>query len=151
MWSWLTFNTNLANPQITGYLSWIKHVVPGAVLYPLGFTNNVTATGSLYVRPPAGTRVINLINGQVVFDGGNLPHTFTNVVRLTTNNQVFNFSANFLNFNIALSNGTFTGSVKVPGTTRTNAFKGALLQDATAGYGWFLGTDESGSVSLQAP
>ena len=69
-------------------------------------------------------------------------------VTLTTNNRVINGSANFLSFNITLSNGTFAGSVKVPGTTRTNAFKGALLQDGNAGYGWFLGTDESGSVSL---
>jgi hypothetical protein len=86
-----------------------------------------------------------------VFDGGNLAQSFTNVVTLTTNNHVINGSANFMNFSITLSNGAFTGSVKVPGTTRTNAFKGALLQDANAGYGWFLGTDESGSVSLQAP
>jgi hypothetical protein len=150
MLSWLTFNTNLLSDQITGYLSWIKPAVPGAVVYPLGFTNNVTAIGSLYSEPAAGTRVINLINGQVVFDGGNLPFGFTNVVRLTTNNTVFNFSANSLSFFITLSNGTFTGSVKVPGRSRTNAFKGALLQDRSAGYGWFLGTDESGSVSLQA-
>jgi hypothetical protein len=148
MWSWLVFNTNLANPQITGYLSWIKQVVPGATLYPLGFTNNVTATGSLYAQPAAGTRVINLTSGQVVFDGDNLPVAFTNNVTLTTNNRIINGSANFLSFNITLSNGTFAGSVKVPGTTRTNAFKGALLQDGNAGYGWFLGTDESGSVSL---
>jgi hypothetical protein len=150
MWSWLTFSTNKANDQITGYLSWIKPAVPGAVYYPLGFTNNVTAIGSLYAQPALGTRVINVINGQVVSDGGNLPFGFTNVVRLTTNNLVFNFSANALSLFITLSNGTFTGSVKVPGSATTNSFRGAVLQDRNAGYGWFLGTDESGSVSLQA-
>ena len=151
IWSWLQFDTNQPNNQITGSLSWIKPVVGGAVLYPHGFTNDVTVAGSRYAQPAAGTRVINLTSGIVVFDGGNLAVPFTNVVNLTTNNRVVNGSTNFMNFSITLSNGTFSGSVKVPGTTKTNAFKGALLHDADAGYGWFLGTDQSGSVSIRAP
>jgi plastocyanin len=151
MWSWLQFNTNVPTDQISGDLSWIKPVLPGAVLYPHGFTNDVKVAGSPYAQPAAGTRVINLSSGTVVFEGGNLAIPFTNVVNLTTNNRVVNGSANTMNFSITLSNGTFAGSVKVPGTTKTNAFKGALLQDSDAGYGWFLGTDQSGSVSLQSP
>jgi hypothetical protein len=52
---------------------------------------------------------------------------------------------------ITRSNGVFSGSVKVPGTTRTNTFKGAFLQDLESGYGFFLGTNQSGSVFIGAP
>jgi hypothetical protein len=42
----------------------------------------------------------------------------------------------------------FSGRVKEPGTTHINTFKGAFLQDQASGYGFFLGTNQSGSVFL---
>ena len=84
------------------------------------------------------------------FGGGNLSTPFTNLVTLTSSNRVISGSPNSLSFNLTLANGTFTGSVKVP-DVRTNSFKGALLQDLNAGYGYFLGTNQSGSLLLQAP
>jgi hypothetical protein len=50
---------------------------------------------------------------------------------------------------VTASNGFFNGAVKVPGTTRTNTFKGVVLQDAGAGFGYFLGTNQSGQVRWQ--
>jgi hypothetical protein len=94
----------------------------------------------------SATRVINLTNGIVYFEGGNLTGPFTNVVALVATNRVLNGSSNALTVSLTVSNGTFTGKVTVPGTTRTNTFKGAVLQDADSGYGFFLGTNQSGRV-----
>jgi hypothetical protein len=132
---------------VNGWVSWIKRAAPGATFYPLGFTNLSWAEGARYTPPTnATTRVIQVTNGVVIFDGGNLSEPFTNLVRLTPTNRVINDSANSMTLSLTLSNGTFSGSVKVPGTTRTNAFKGALLQDQDSGSGYFLGTNQSGHV-----
>ena len=87
----------------------------------------------------------------MIFDGGNLSAPFTNLVTLTPSNRVINASPNSLTFNFTASNGTFSGSVKVPGALRTNSFKGALLQDLDSGYGYFLGTNQSGSIFFGEP
>jgi hypothetical protein len=90
--------------------------------------------------------VIDLTNGIIVFEGGNLSAPFTNLVTLTESNKVINSSPNSLSASLTVSNGTFSGNVKVPGTRTTNSFKGAVLQDMDAGYGYFLGTNRSGRV-----
>jgi hypothetical protein len=152
VWGWLQFDGSHPAATVNGTLNWIKPPRPGATNYPLGFTNYVAAGGSRYTAPAnANTRVINLTDGVVWFEGGNLSAPFTNNVTLTSSNRVINGSANKLNLSITTSNGTFTGSVNVPGTTRTNTFKGALLQDLDAGFGYFLGANQSGRVFFGAP
>jgi hypothetical protein len=146
-WSWLTLDTNQTASPGNGVFSWIKPAQPGAVFYPTGFTQEVNVASSGYTAPVNSTTpVINLTNGVVTFDGGNLSAPFTNEVRLTSSNRVINDGANALSLSLVLSNGTFSGKVTVPGTTRTNAFKGALLQNAGSGFGYFLGTNQSGHV-----
>jgi hypothetical protein len=152
IWSWLLFDTNQPSAEINGDLSWIRPPRHGATYYPLGFTNDVLAQGSRYVPPTnSTTRVIDVTNAVVIFDGGNLAAAFTNEVTLTPSNRVINGGPSSLSMSITRSNGLFSGSVKVPGTTRTNTFKGALLQDLDSGYGYFLGTNQSGSVFLAPP
>ena len=108
--------------------------------------------GSRFIAPTNNTtRVIDVTNAVVVFDGGNLSGPFTNEVRLLRNNVITNKSPNRLTMNINVQNGLFTGKVVEPGTDHTNSFKGALLQDLDAGGGFFLGTDQSGSVVFGSP
>jgi hypothetical protein len=144
-WAWLTVDTNQTAAPISGVFSWIKPPVAGAKFYPDGFTEEAGVASSTYVRP-VNAPVINLTNGVVSFNGGNLASPFANEVVLTTANKVINDGTNALSLSIVLSNGTFTGTVTVPGTTRTNAFKGALLQNIGSGSGYFLGTNQSGHV-----
>jgi hypothetical protein len=61
-------------------------------------------------------------------------------------NTIINLSSNKLSLSLTLPNGLFSGLVQIPGTTRSNAFRGALLQSDAAGYGYFLGTNQSGRV-----
>ena len=133
-------------------MSWVRPAMAGTKYYPLGYTNGVRASGSLFFAPTdANTRVIALTNGIVFFDGGNLSGPFTNQVTLTSANQIISTNVNKLSMSITLSNGIFSGSVKVPGVARTNNFKGALLQDVNAGHGYFLGTNQSGTVFFGEP
>jgi len=93
--------------------------------------------------------VIEMTNGVVIFEGGNLTAPLTNSITLTATNKVIDLSlANKLGLSVTVSNGVFSGSVREPGLTKSNLFKGVLLQDETCGYGYFLETNLSGRVLL---
>ena len=84
---------------------------------------------------------------MVIFRGGNLLEPLTNMVMLTSINKVNDLSLiNGVSLSLRVSNGAFTGSVREPGMTRSNSFKGVLLQDGNSGYGYFLETNRSGRV-----
>jgi hypothetical protein len=145
VWGWLAFDAYDPARSLQGELSWIKPAQLGIKYYPAGFTNEVTAVGSRYTQPAGLTnRVIHLTNGVVSFEGGNLSAPFTNLVSLTLSNRVINASSNTLS--LTLSSGLFSGSATVPVTRQNVSFKGALLQNMDVGYGYFLGTNQSGSV-----
>jgi hypothetical protein len=120
-----------------------------AKYYPAGFRKPVELVGAYY-SPPKGTtnRVINLTEGMVSFVGGNLSSSFENIVHLAANNKVTNLSSNRLALRISLPNGLFSGTITPPGATKTTPFKGALLQKFNAGFGNFMGTNQSGYVDL---
>ena len=92
---------------------------------------------------------MNITNGMVIFEGGNLTIPMTNSIMLTATNKVIDLSlANKLGLSVTLSNGVFSGSIREPGMTKSNMFKGVLMQDETCGYGYFLETNLSGRVLL---
>lgn len=138
---WMTF-TNEDTSDITGSLSWIKPVMVTSKYYPLGFTNVAEAVGSRFVWPGTTNRVLQFANGVMTFSEGNLPQPFTNNVRLETNNKVTNLSSNKLTMT-ALPIGLFTGTVTDTNTGKGLSFNGALLPRLNAGYGYFLGTNQS--------
>ena len=145
---WLTFDTNQPAGGLQGWLSWIKPAQGTALLYPNGFTNLVVAAGSRYT-PPVGltNRVIPLTNGVVSLDGGNLGALLTNRIILSPANQIIDSSlSNKLSLSLTVSNGVFKGSVTPAGTTRHLPIQGAIFQDLGVGYGFFLGTNQSGRV-----
>lgn len=73
----------------------------------------------------------------------------TNALMLTVSKKVVDVSlTNKLILSLTVSNGAFAGSVREPGLTRSNVFKGVLLQDENSGYGYFLETNRSGRVLL---
>jgi uncharacterized repeat protein (TIGR02543 family) len=149
VWGWLLFDTNQPSAALSGFLNWIKPAQAGARYYSGGFTNDAEAVGLRYT-PPAGitNRVMNLTSGVVSFEGGNLTGPFANEVMLTLSNKFVNASSNKLTMTLSLPNGTFSGSVQIPGTTQNTSFKGAVLQGYTEGYGYFMGTNQSGRVFL---
>jgi hypothetical protein len=146
--SWVAF-TNQPNDDFHGLLSWIKPANPAARYYPAGFTNLCQALGSAYRRPATSTNhVLNLTNASVVFSGGNLVADFTNSVALGLNSQITNLSSNRLTLSFSLFTGAFKGSATDPATGKALPFSGAVFQKQNAGYGFLLGTNQAGRVSL---
>ncbi|SPE59073.1 putative Lysyl endopeptidase [Verrucomicrobia bacterium] len=143
---WLGFNTNPPSSGVQGTVAWARPSQASSKLYAAGFTNeSLLASGSLF---SAAVPVINLVTGAVLFAGGDLSAPFTNVVTLGSNSQAKDDSTNRITLTFARSTGLFSGMVTVPGTTHSVPFHGAVLQNAAAGYGYFLGTNQSGSVTL---
>ena len=63
-----------------------------------------------------------------------------------------NGNTNGANFTLMLNNynGLINGSFRVPGTAITRSYYGILLQNRDAGWGYFMGTNQSGQVRIEA-
>jgi len=142
---WLNFN-DPEDTEVTGVVKWVKAARATAKYYPAGFVHDTDVVGAKYVPPISGGRVINVNTGQVWFAQGNLQQSFTNDVMIATNNKVINLSSNKLSLIITPATGLFKGSVTIPGTTVTRQVIGVFLQNVNAGFGSFLGTNQSGGV-----
>ena len=133
---WLQF-TNANDSDFGGEVIWIKPGgVPGSY-YNAGFTNDTGVVGSAYAQP-----AVNSTNSMLVLGGGNLSALVTNLFALKNNFQAK--GSNQFNFMISKPTGVFSGSAV--GDGHANPFKGVILQKAGAGFGYFLGTNESGQV-----
>jgi hypothetical protein len=149
LWGWLEYDARRPSASLAGDLRWLRPALPGSPFYPAGFAGESPAIGSRYTPPATATnRVLALTNGVMLFEYGNLAEPITNQITLTASNRVTNLSGHKLSLNFTLQSGLFAGSVQIPGTTRSNSFKGIVLQDRPAGFGYFLGTNQSGRVWL---
>jgi hypothetical protein len=144
LWAPMIIDTSRGSDDIHGSLSWIK-APQTAKYYPAGFDVEVTGIGSLYQKPAAGTRIIDLSDATVSFDGGDLNSSFANTITIDTNNKVTNQSGNKLTMNFATATGLFKGTATSPDGQKVS-FRGAAFQKVNKAYGYFLGTDQSGSV-----
>jgi len=144
---WLQLNSADAS-AISGDVRWIKPRVRWDWYYPDGFDITVSATGSQYVRPAAGTKIIDIDTGAIEFNGGNLTNGIINQITLDSNNRIHNLSTNDLSLRFSLSNGSFHGSVTDPDSRDWIPFWGVVLQDRAIGLGVFPGWDQTGEVFL---
>jgi len=148
--SWVTFDTNAPMTDFSGVLNWFKQ--PQSVKYfPGGFTNEAVIAGSLFTKPASTNWVLNLTNAVVAFTNGNLSADFTNTIAIAAKGKVINESTNKLTLSVSKSSGTLSGSATSPGGGKAVSFKGAVLQKQTNGFGFFLGTNASGRVSIEGP
>jgi hypothetical protein len=146
---WVDF-VGRTSDDLHGVLTWIKAPSPAAKFYPEGFVVQTEAVGSRYVAPLKGTPVINVHTGQVWFANGNLGQSFTNHVILSSNNTIINLNSNKLALTITPATGLFKGTVNVPGIQKTFPFTGVLIQKQNSGFGFFLGTNQTGRVRFES-
>jgi hypothetical protein len=143
---WINFDTNQPATDLGGIVNWIK--LPQAVkYYPAGFDfpEGLEAVGSLY-KLTNGVPLVNWTDGQIILEGGNLADSITNAVTISADNKIT--GTNKLSLTFTLTTGLFQGNVVNPTTGKSIAIKGALLQKQSLGYGYFLGTNQTGSVFL---
>jgi hypothetical protein len=126
----MSIDTSRASDDIHGSLSWLK-AAQSAKYYPDGFDVEVTGIGSLTVS----------------FDGGNLNNPFANSITIDTNNKVANQSGNKLTMTFTTATGLLKGTATSPDGEPVS-YRGAAFQKINKAYGYFLGTDQSGSVVL---
>src|SRR5205807_7800697 len=115
---------------------WIKLPVVNARYYAGGFTNEVMASGSTYVKPASvDDLIINVPTGIIAFNGGNLNADFSTAISLGAGNRVTDESANKLTLAFSLANGLYKGSVVDPTTGTAMPFSGAVYQKISMGFG----------------
>ena len=139
--------------DVSGLLMWTKPAGVAGMLYPTGFVSEVTTIGSRYLAPASGNRALNFSNSVVRLEGGNLAAPSTHDVFLSEFNKVTLLSAgtNKLAITLSTSSGLISGSFINPQTLKKSVIKGALLQRQNFGNGYFLGTNQSGSVFFGPP
>jgi hypothetical protein len=142
---WVGF-TNVAGNDLVGQLNWVRLSQPAARFYPGGFTNETMLAGSRY-NPSLGA--LSFTNSTLIFSGGNLSASFTNTVSLGANGKTDHTSPNSLFLNLTIPTGWFRGTTREPASGRLLGFNGVVLQKQNAGFGYFLGTDQSGQVMLE--
>jgi hypothetical protein len=146
LWAPMIIDTSRASDDIHGPLNWIK-AAQSAKYYPDGFDVEVTGIGSLYQKPAAGSRIIDLSDATVSFGGGNLNNPFANSITIDGNNKVANQSGNKLTMTFTTATGLLKGTATSPDGQNVS-FRGAAFQKVNRAYGYFLGTDQSGSVVI---
>jgi hypothetical protein len=82
-----------------------------------------------------------------MLDNGDLAQDLTNTFVLGANNVLS--GTNLSRLTITNTTGLFGGSLTNPTTHKAISISGAVLQKVNAGYGNFLGTNQSGLVTLQ--
>lgn len=149
---WAGF-TNTPSADLEAILNWSKPSLPSAKYHPDGFTAQAALLGSRYTLPvgpgPTNT-ILALTDALLILEGGNLPSALTNDVILGSGSRVTNASPVDLKMSFTLSSGLFKGGFTPPGATRPLPFAGAVLQKANYASGYFLSTNKSGRVSLEA-
>jgi uncharacterized repeat protein (TIGR02543 family) len=140
---WLAF-TNEPDRDIDGLLHWFKPSQPTAKTYKAGFTNVFEAAGSAYSFTKGG-RILNLTNGFVLLQDGGLTPSISNQFTLSSNNIVT--GSNQLRMTMTTTTGLFQGTT-TNAAGKSISFSGAVFQKLTNGFGQFLNTNQTGSVSL---
>lgn len=145
--SWVSF-TSTGESDFAGLFSWFKPAIPGAKFYSAGFAIDQNLAGSRYAAPTnSADPILNFSAGRVRFSAGNLAASFENEVSLA-DNKLTNLGTNKLTLSINRSSGLLTGSVTPPGATTSIPFRGVIDQNLNQGWGFFLGTNQSGRVRL---
>jgi uncharacterized repeat protein (TIGR03803 family) len=147
---WLALSSD-SNQALAGNVLWLKSASSTAKYYANGLTLRTNIQGSPYTAPGGGTNLFNATNLVVVLSGGGLAQSITNHITLDANNKVVNLGSNKLSLSFSSSAGSFKGSVAGPApASKSISFNGVVLenQGAASGLGFFLGSGQSGQVSI---
>lgn len=144
---------------------WVKQPNFRDALYPAGFGDaQFAAAGGLrewvtarYIQPGRGTNTPGFINGRLTFSGGNLTAPVQIPIAIAPNDKVVidGLNPTQLKLQFTRSTGAFSGTFLHPQNGSKTKLAGIILQSAGnspgrhLGYGWFLGSTQSGAILLE--
>ncbi len=140
--------------DLDGSVHWSKPEIAGARVHPAPLEVNLPVIGSRYVRPEPGAPVFSAAAGQesgaLTLTDGNLLAPIVQPVTLDSANRLIptRQALDSLRAVIDPATGLFWGSFVHPVTQAVSPFRGVIFQKQNAGFGYFLGSDESGHTSL---
>lgn len=141
---WLSLRGNDAATDVAGVVRWSCPANAAAPRYPAGFAfpEGLPVVGSLF---SSTSPMVNWTNGRVTLEKGGLAGAIHNPFTVVANKVT---GANKLVLTFTPSTGLFKGTAVDPATARPIAFTGVVLQKQGLGFGHFLGTGQTGSVSV---
>jgi len=147
----VTFETDLGNSDLDGFLSWVKPLTTGT-FHPAAFDTNLTFLGSKWEVPFKGQTAIAVAGTtpNLSFNAteGNLAAPIFQTITLDSANKfIIPTNAAKLKLTLTTTSGVLMGSF-VDGT-KTRTLSGVLLQDWNSGSGFFSGTTESGLFEVE--
>ena len=148
--AWITLEPT-GQRNVSGQVNWIKPAIAATRYYPAGFNKQLNFSGSGYVRPATGQKVINLSLGLLTLTGGNMSTQILESLIIGSDNKIAISGVSRPTMTVNLDNGTFSGSFIHPVTRLATPLKGVFVQDETTAIGFFLGSSRSGAVVIRAP
>ncbi len=144
--------------DLDGSLHWVRPAQPGRRFYAGGFQADQPIVGSRYTAPAAGTPVVEVEaaenNSRLLLGGGDLDPAVVHVqpTTLDTDNHISLESPILQGLRVTIqpATGRFSGSFIHPATGVATKLHGVIFQKQNAGFGYFLGLDESGYTSFAA-
>ena len=140
--------------DLDGTFHWSKPLRALDRYYPQAFEIDAPILGSRYAAPLAGQTVVAVAagsnNSELQLGAGDLEPSVVQAATLTPKNTVTVTAPvlKLLKVTIVPSTGRFSGSFTHPLTKTTSTIRGVIFQRQNAGFGFFLGKDESGYTSL---
>ncbi len=138
--------------DLDGTVRWVNPSRPQSAVAPAAFDATLDAFGSAYTPPAPHTPVLAVTpgtpNSKLHLDGSNLTVTQTGILNAASQFSWPNATLEGLSVTVNVHTGVFTGSFLNPNTRQKNVLHGVIFKKQNAGYGYFLGGNESGSASL---
>lgn len=149
---WLTFTNEFVDDLRGENITWLKLPNPANKFYPNGFDRTMEVTGSHYNAPKAGTNIVGWTAGLLDFADANV----SGEIAVTFNPKSNTFTANpgqgsivsKATLTFAAATGTLSGNL-TPANGKPFSFTALVLPEANNAYGFFLDTDQSGSILVR--
>jgi hypothetical protein len=143
---WVRF-ANQPDSSLTGTLNWFRPA-SNTRAYPGGFSTTVPLVGSLFISPPTAGPLLRWTDGVVQLANGGLADVINIPVKNTAKNVITNTDGDVALRATVNVLGSITGSFTQPGQ-RPTTLSGVVLPRNNSGAGYFAGTPQNGSFSLQ--
>jgi hypothetical protein len=140
--------SSTSTSDMTGTLIW-KKPANSSSYYGEGFSTQRSLIGSRYAAPAAGEKALGTASQATVgLESGNIPAPATGTVQVEPAAFTGNSSGFNANLQVTSDTGFVTGTLLHPETGASTVARGVVFQKQPGVYGYFLGTNRSGEMTI---